>query len=68
MKAVFVALTFAGHASLWVAIVADIGGALPVIFKPFRLLRTGSSESRVRDMKVEIKQPGGPPSSLRSGH
>jgi len=40
VKAVVVALTLAGHASLWTAIAADIGVSLLVIFNALRLLRT----------------------------
>jgi len=39
-KAVFVALTFTGYASLWAAIAADMGVSLLVIFNALRLLRT----------------------------
>jgi Cd2+/Zn2+-exporting ATPase len=45
VKVVFDALTFAGHASLWPAIAADLGVSLLVIFNALRLLRAGSSES-----------------------
>jgi Cd2+/Zn2+-exporting ATPase len=38
VKAVFVALTMAGHASLWAAIAADMGVSLLVIFNALRLL------------------------------
>ena len=37
-KAVFVALTLLGHASLWAAIAADMGVSLLVIFNALRLL------------------------------
>jgi Cd2+/Zn2+-exporting ATPase len=40
VKALFVALTFAGHASLWAAIAADMGASLLVVFNGLRLLRT----------------------------
>jgi Cd2+/Zn2+-exporting ATPase len=40
VKAVFVVLTFAGSASLWAAIAADMGVSLLVIFNALRLLRT----------------------------
>jgi len=40
VKAVFVALTFTGYASLWAAIAADMGVSLLVIFNALRLLRT----------------------------
>jgi len=39
VKALFVILTFAGHASLWAAIAADTGASLLVIFNGLRLLR-----------------------------
>lgn len=39
VKAVFVGLTFLGHASLWSAIAADMGASLLVIFNGLRLLR-----------------------------
>ena len=39
VKAIFVALTFTGFASLWAAIAADMGVSLLVIFNALRLLR-----------------------------
>ena len=39
VKAVFVALTISGHASLWAAIAADMGVSLLVIFNALRLLK-----------------------------
>lgn len=39
VKAVFVVLTFAGFASIWAAIAADMGASLLVIFNGLRLLR-----------------------------
>ncbi|HJT76002.1 MAG TPA: heavy metal translocating P-type ATPase [Gemmataceae bacterium] len=39
VKALFVILTFASHASLWAAIAADTGASLLVIFNGLRLLR-----------------------------
>jgi Cd2+/Zn2+-exporting ATPase len=39
VKAVFVVLTLAGHASLWAAIAADMGASLLVIFNGLRLLQ-----------------------------
>jgi Zn2+/Cd2+-exporting ATPase len=41
VKAMFVALTLAGHASLWTAIAADTGMSLVVVFNGLRLLRPG---------------------------
>ena len=47
VKVVFVALTFAGYASLWAAIAADMGVSLLVIFNALRLLRVGASQTSV---------------------
>ncbi|HBL31606.1 MAG TPA: heavy metal translocating P-type ATPase [Acidobacteria bacterium] len=41
VKAVFVVLTFAGYASLWAAIAADMGASLLVVFNGLRLLGRG---------------------------
>lgn len=41
VKAVFVVLTFLGHASLWAAIAADMGVSLIVISNALRLLKAG---------------------------
>ncbi len=41
VKALFVVLTFAGFASLWAAIAADMGASLLVIFNGLRLLKSG---------------------------
>ncbi len=49
VKAVFVVLTLAGHASLWAAIAADMGASLLVIFNGLRLLSaTSNSPNGVR--------------------
>ncbi|VTU01468.1 heavy metal translocating p-type atpase : Putative cadmium-transporting ATPase OS=alpha proteobacterium Q-1 GN=cadA PE=3 SV=1: E1-E2_ATPase: Hydrolase [Gemmataceae bacterium] len=40
VKAVFVALTLAGHSSMWAAVAADSGASLLVVFNGLRLLRT----------------------------
>lgn len=50
VKAAFMALTFAGFATLWGAIAADVGASLLVVANALRLLRTnplslGSSEA-----------------------
>ncbi len=47
VKVLFVVLTFAGVASLWGAIAADIGASLLVVFNALRLLR-GSAEGTPR--------------------
>ena len=45
-KAVFMVLAFTGHASLWLAILADMGASLAVVFNGLRLLRTHDGRSR----------------------
>lgn len=40
VKALFVLLTFAGYASLWAAIAADMGASLLVVFNGLRLLHS----------------------------
>ena len=42
MKCVFFALTLAGRASLWLAVLADMGASLIVIANGLRLLRNPS--------------------------
>lgn len=44
VKAAFVALTIAGHASLWAAIAADTGMSLVVVFNALRLLKVSPLE------------------------
>jgi Cd2+/Zn2+-exporting ATPase len=44
VKAVFVVLTFSGHASLWAAIAADMGVTLAVVANALRLLHEGSAQ------------------------
>jgi Cd2+/Zn2+-exporting ATPase len=39
VKLIFVVLAFAGFATLWAAIAADMGASLLVIFNSLRLLR-----------------------------
>jgi len=39
VKTVFMVLTFAGFATLWVAIAADVGASLLVVTNALRLLR-----------------------------
>lgn len=45
-KAIFMVLAFTGHASLWLAILADMGASLVVVFNGLRLLRDSSAEDR----------------------
>jgi Cd2+/Zn2+-exporting ATPase len=39
IKAVFIVLTFTGHATMWMAVFADMGASLLVVFNGLRLLR-----------------------------
>lgn len=39
IKVIFIALTFAGHATMWMAVFADMGASLMVVFNGLRLLR-----------------------------
>ena len=39
IKAVFLVLTISGHATLWMAVFADVGASLIVVFNGMRLLR-----------------------------
>ncbi len=39
IKVIFIALTFAGHATMWMAVFADMGASLIVVFNGLRLLR-----------------------------
>jgi Cd2+/Zn2+-exporting ATPase len=39
IKAAFIALTFLGHATMWMAVFADMGASLLVVFNGLRLLR-----------------------------
>ena len=46
-KAVFMVLAFTGHASLWLAILADMGASLVVVFNGLRLLgRSAPTDGR----------------------
>lgn len=49
VKALFVILTFAGFASLWGAIAADVGASLLVVANALRLLRTGPTAGTSRE-------------------
>jgi Cd2+/Zn2+-exporting ATPase len=43
IKAVFFALALSGHATLWMAVFADMGASLLVVFNGLRLLRAGNA-------------------------
>jgi Cd2+/Zn2+-exporting ATPase len=45
IKVVFLALAISGHATLWMAVFADMGGSLLVVFNGLRLLRHFSQPS-----------------------
>ncbi len=53
VKALFVVLTFAGHASLWAAIAADMGASLLVIANGLRLL--GNTQEPKRHQMQPVK-------------
>jgi Cd2+/Zn2+-exporting ATPase len=46
IKIVFFALALSGHATLWMAVFADMGGSLLVVFNGLRLLRFGFDPRR----------------------
>jgi Cd2+/Zn2+-exporting ATPase len=54
VKAVFIALIFAGYSTLWLAVLADTGASLIVIANGMRLLRT---------RKADIQQAHWPPNA-----
>ena len=39
IKAVFLVLTFTGHATMWMAVFADMGASMLVVFNGLRLLK-----------------------------
>ncbi len=59
VKAVFFALTFAGMASLWGAIAADVGASLVVVFNALRLLRGGHDRAASTAGTVVAAPSGG---------
>lgn len=46
LKAVFMVLAFSGHATLWMAVFADMGASLIVVANGLRLLRPDAGEPR----------------------
>jgi Cd2+/Zn2+-exporting ATPase len=54
VKAVFVILTFAGFATLWGAIAADVGASLLVVANALRLLRPGESLPRIGAPREDV--------------
>ncbi|WP_256977527.1 heavy metal translocating P-type ATPase [Bordetella genomosp. 10] len=59
IKAVFLALTLAGAATLWMAVFADVGASLLVVANGLRLLRTG-------DGRLARGEAAGPVDELRT--
>jgi Cd2+/Zn2+-exporting ATPase len=51
VKALFVVLTFLGHAALWTAIAADAGVSLVVIFNALRLLKVSEGPEAVESAR-----------------
>jgi Cd2+/Zn2+-exporting ATPase len=58
VKAVFFVLTFAGYASLWLAVFADMGASLIVVANGLRLLRSAGSDEHggMRKVAEDISQ------------
>ena len=50
IKVVFFALALTGHATLWMAVFADMGGSLLVVFNGTRLLRYQCSGERTETL------------------
>ncbi len=48
IKAVFMALAFSGHATLWMAVFADMGASLIVVANGLRLLQSGGAQRITR--------------------
>lgn len=65
IKAVFLVLTFTGHATMWMAVFADMGASLIVVFNGLRLLRPAGSEEigRMKKAAEDIVQ-----GTLTHGH
>jgi Cd2+/Zn2+-exporting ATPase len=61
LKLIFLILTLAGTASLWLAILADTGATLLVVANALRLLRapSGSPQNRQVVSNVKAEQKSG---------
>ncbi|MBW1854829.1 MAG: hypothetical protein JRJ00_09160 [Deltaproteobacteria bacterium] len=57
VKAAFIGIVFLGRANLWMAVVADMGTSLAVIFYGMRLITTGKrkEEDKARNTHKEIE-------------
>jgi Zn2+/Cd2+-exporting ATPase len=65
IKAVFVVLTFAGYATLWGAIAADVGASLLVVMNALRLLRPSGA---IRDALAPAEDSAGPAAAGAISH
>jgi Cd2+/Zn2+-exporting ATPase len=50
IKVVFLALTVVGKATMWMAVFADMGASLIVVFNGLRLLRRGPTQNRMESV------------------
>ena len=67
IKAAFLALAVSGHASMWMAVLADMGASLLVVFNGLRLLRTAPADpahtrchGRLRRMRLRRQRRSDP--------
>ena len=56
VKVVFFALTLTGTASLWIAVLADMGASLIVIANGLRLLRRPAHGTIARSNQIGVKR------------
>jgi Cd2+/Zn2+-exporting ATPase len=56
IKAVFLVLAFMGMATLWMAVFADMGASLIVVFNGFRLLRSVQTPANPEPSTVSTRQ------------
>ncbi|MGH6895987.1 MAG: heavy metal translocating P-type ATPase [Geminicoccaceae bacterium] len=66
IKAVFVVLTFAGYATLWGAIAADVGASVLVVINALRLLQPGGATKEAP--RAPAKEAGEPMSAGAISH
>ncbi|MGH6886503.1 MAG: heavy metal translocating P-type ATPase, partial [Geminicoccales bacterium] len=66
IKALFVVLTFAGYATLWGAIAADVGASVLVVMNALRLLRPVGSRREAGGERIE--GAGGRMAAGATGH
>jgi hypothetical protein len=63
IKAIFLAITFAGMATMWMAVFADMGVSLLVVFNGLRLLR----KETMLSAELKFFLHGGPPGQHHPG-